>query len=505
MAKLTAWAFLGVVATGLFLGVFGQNPESDTFETPTPVPAKQEKIMVLHLSDEGRYMVDEVQADFIIAQLDKAESEGFTRVIFKIDTYGGVVMHARTITERLLRLKIPTIAYVTTKAISAGTFIAYACDQIVMEQNTTLGDAQMIMQTAEGIEEAPEKAVTVFRADWRKACDIKNRSFALARGFFEVDVEVLQVGKPQDLRFITREDYEFLAEKDRPPIVKVVVKKGELLTVFAKEAQALGIAREASSFEAFLQSEGLQAADLQEQQMSFNQKVLRFLGANSWVFLILTMVGLNGIYMEIKMPGFGAPGLTALVCFTIVFGSRFLLGTASPLELAVFVAGIVCCLAEIFVLPGFGVAGITGIVLMFGSLIFASLPDFGGSIPVVPRFEMQWEWLGSLFRWTMASFLLSFLMFFGLITLILKSPVKSPLVLAGELSNDEGVVAPVVEDVAAILGREGVIEGGLRPGGKMRLEQGKLIDVVSEVGFIDDGQRVVVDKLDGNRVIVRPV
>nr|WP_279382511.1 NfeD family protein [Acanthopleuribacter pedis] len=449
-------------------------------------------------------MVDEVQADFIIAQLDKAEAEGFTRIILKIDTYGGVVMHARTITERLLRLKIPTTAYVTTKAISAGTFIAYACDTIVMESNTTLGDAQMIMQTTEGIKEAPEKAVTVFRADWRKACDIKNRSFALARGFFEIDVEVLQVGKPEDLRFMTREDYEFLAEKDRPPIIKIVVKKGELLTLFAKEAQALGIATEASSFEAFLKSEGLRAADLEEQQMTFSQNILRFLGANSWVFLILTMVGLNGIYMEIKMPGFGAPGLTAVVCFTIVFGSRFLLGTASPLELAVFVAGILCCLAEIFVLPGFGVAGITGMVLMFASLVFASLPDFGGPLPI-PRFEMQWEWLRSLLWLTASSFLLSFLLFGGLVTLILKSPVKSPLVLAHELTSNEGVVAAVVEEAAAILGREGVIEGGLRPGGKMRLDQGKLIDVVSEVGFIDDGQRVVVDKLDGNRVVVRPV
>ncbi len=505
MAKPAAFWMSVVLWAGFSAAALGWNPEGALEKSPGAVAPVREKIMVLHLSDEGRYMVDEVQADFIIAQLDKAEAEGYTRVIFKIDTYGGVVMHARTITERLLRLKIPTTAYVTTKAISAGTFIAYACDQIVMERNTTLGDAQVIMQTADGIQEAPEKAVTVFRADWRKACDIKNRSFALARGFFEIDVEVLQVGKPEELRFMTREDYDFLAEKDRPPIVKVVVKKGQLLTVFAKEAQALGIATEASSFEAFLKSEGLNAADLEEQQMTFSQDVLRFLGANPWVFLILTMVGLNGIYMEIKMPGFGAPGLTAVVCFTIVFGSRFLLGTASPLELAVFAAGILCCLAEIFVLPGFGVAGISGLVLMFGSLIFASLPDFGGGPLPVPRFEMQWAWLSSLFNWTMASFIGSFVMFFGLVSLVLKTPVKSPLVLAHELSNDDGVVAPIVAEASAILGHEGLIEGGLRPGGKMRLDGGRLIDVVSEVGFLDDGQRVVVDRLDGNRVIVRPV
>lgn len=463
--------------------------------------AKAGRVLVVPVSDEGKFMVDQVQAEFIIDALDRAEEESFARVVLVIDTFGGVVMSAREITERLLRLSIPTTAYVETKAISAGTFIAFACDDIVMEEKSTLGDAQMIMQTMEGIEEAPEKLVTVYRSDWKKACDAKGHPFPLALGFFEIDAEVLWVGQGDDRQFILREDYDQLPEDQRAPIIRVISKKGQLLTLHAGEAEELGLARVVPSLDDYLESAGFRRSDVDRQEMSWKRRVLRFLGANNWIFFVLVLVGLNGLYMEIKAPGFGIPGLAAIVCFAIVFGSRYLLGTASELEIFLFVVGVLLALAEIFVIPGFGVTGIAGLILIFGSLLLASLPEFDG----LPQNELEWEWVTGMLGLVLVSFLASMMTMFFVLPSLLKVPAIQVRMLKTEFRAEDGYIMDTVDDRAHLVGLEGRVEGGLRPTGKVRLDDGRLLDVVADGTFIDDRTRVRINQIDGNRVIVRVV
>ncbi|MCB1044204.1 MAG: hypothetical protein KDC35_14785 [Acidobacteria bacterium] len=467
-----------------------------------PLMAGQ-KVLVIPVSDNGKYMVDQVQADWIVEALDRAEEQGYDQIILTIDTFGGVVFSAREITERLLRVDIPTIAYVETKAISAGTFIAFACDEIVMEEKTTLGDAQVIMQTAEGIEEAPEKIVTVFRSDWKKACDENGHSFALAQGFFDAAAEVLRVAGADDtFSFMLRDEWELLDEPDRPKILEIVSKSGQLLTLHSGEADALGIATEVADFNAFLEDRGLTEGDLHRLEMETNDKILRFLGANTWIFFLLTIIGLNGLYMEIKAPGFGIPGLTALICFAIVFGSKFMLGTASPIEIALFALGIAMALVEIFVLPGFGIFGIASILLVFGSLLMATLPDIG-EIPIDS--DLQWAWLKSSALVLSAAFATSIALFAILLPSFLKLGFVQRRLLATELTATAGYVMDTVADRTTLKGQTGVAEGDLRPAGKLRLDDDRLLDVVSDSGYIDDGTQLKVVAIDGNRVIVRPV
>lgn len=488
--------WLSLLAMLLAFGSFAQEEVADD-----AVVEANEKVLVLRLSDDGRYMVDQVQAEFIIEALEQAEAQGYAKVILKIDTFGGVVMAAREINEALLRLQIPTIAYVETKAISAGIFIAWSCDEIVMEQHTTIGDAQMIMQTPQGIEEAPEKLVTVYRSDWKKASDAKGRSFALAQGFFDQEVEVFQVGTPDDFEFMLREDYFGIDEAERPPKIKVISKAGQLLTLHAAEAQDLGIVTVAESFDGFLADRGIAEDVLVEQDMTFNQNVLRYLGSNPWIYLLLVLIGLNGLYTELKAPGFGIPGFTALVCFVLLFGSRFFLGTATPLELIVFVVGLLLTVVEIFVLPGLGVAGVTGLVLMVGSLIFASMPDFG-----VPQFAFQWNWAGHLLMLTVISFFLSILSVFTVIPLLFKLPVRQNRDFALEFDADKGyVMDTLAEKRTQLLGLKGTVRGGLRPSGKIELDDGSWIEASSDAGLLDDGARVEVIRVSGNYVMVHPL
>lgn len=467
------------------------------WQEPPPSPPVPERILVLRLSDEGRYMVDQVQADFLIERLQSAEEEGFTRVILKIDTFGGVVYSAREITEQLIRMTIPTTAYVETKAISAGAFIAWACDEIVMQSHTTIGDAQMIMQTPEGIEEAPEKMVTVFRSDWQKLSEAKGRSFALAQGFFDQAVEVLQVGEPDDFEFILRDDYERLPVDERPPELEIISKAGQLLTLHAEKAEELELVEVFPDFESYLQARSYPTPEVNE--MTLNQQILRFLGANSWIFFLLTLIGLNGIYMEIKAPGFGIPGFTAIVCFTLVLGSRYLLGTASMLELLVFVLGIALCVVEIFVLPGLGVVGLAGILCMFGALVLASFPDFGG----MPSYDFQFDWLTSLSLNLIAVFFVSIFTLVFLLPRLFTLPGARRGVLKNEMRAEDGYVLDTGSQYLDLKGQSGVAVGDLRPVGKIRLADGRLLDVTAGSDFIPDETRVRIAAIEGNRILVQ--
>ncbi len=469
------------------------------WQEPAPSENKHEKVLVLPLHDDG-YMVDQVQADFLIERLKRAEEEGFTRIILKIDTYGGVVFSARDITEQLIRMKIPTTAYVETKAISAGAFIAWACDEIVMQEHTTIGDAQMIYQTMEGgIEEAPEKMVTVFRSDWQKLSEAKGRSFALAQGFFDQSVEVLRVGDDDHFEFILRDDYDRLPVDERPRELEVVSKAGQLLTLHAEKAEELHLVQVFPDYQTFLDTRGYR--DTHSIDMTINQQILRLLGVNSWIFFLLTLIGLNGIYMEIKAPGFGIPGFTAIVCFTLVLGSRYLLGTASILELLIFVLGIGLCVVEIFVLPGLGVVGLTGILCMFGALVLASFPDFGG----LPSYDLQYEWLTSLSLNMIAVFLASILTLVFLLPRLFKLPGARRGVLQNEMRAEDGFVLDTGSQYRELTGHTGVAVGDLRPVGKIRLADGTLLDVTSGSDFIPADTHIRIAAIEGNRILVQPV
>ena len=456
------------------------------------------KTMIIPLSDEGQYMVDLVQAEFIIESLDRAEREGYERVVLEIDTYGGVVFAARQITERLLRMKIPTIAYVETQAISAGIFIAWACDEIVMKEFATIGDAQMIIQTIDGMEEAPEKAVTVFRSDWKKSSEFKGRPFAVAQGFFDVDAEVLQVGNAFSWEYILRDDYDNLPKDKQKPIMATISKKGQLLTMTDQEATRAGIAVTTDGLDAYLNNIHVPANQRQRVQMHFNQKILRYLGMNNWIFTLLIAVGLLGLYMEIKAPGFGAPGLTAVVCFTLFFGSRYFIGTANAFEMVIFAVGLILCLVEIFVLPGFGVSGILGLSCIFGSLILASIPNLGS----LPSSGLKFEWLGSLTLFMLIGFIGSLLIAFFVFPLFLKLPVTKRNALSTEMRAENGYVMDTVSAESNLLGETGVAQGDLRPSGKVMLDDGRFLDVVSDGQFVEDGSRIRVARVDGNRIIV---
>jgi membrane-bound serine protease (ClpP class) len=236
---------------------------------------------------------------------------------------------------------------------------------------------------------------------------------------------------------------------------------------------------------------------------------------------ILILIGLVMIFLEIQTPGFGIPGITAVVAFLIVFGSSALLGRVGSLEIIIFLAGLGCLAVEIFVLPGFGVVGISGFVLIGLSLVL-SMQDF-----VIPRFDWEWTLFGRNLLVVFAG-LLAAISGIAVIALLgprikifdrimLKtaitgtaggpdpeSPAGKAFVANPGSFGASGLAAEDEENFAALTGKIGTSDTVLRPSGRAVFD-GKVYDVVADGEFIDEGRGIVVTRVRGNRIIVKRV
>ncbi len=218
---------------------------------------------------------------------------------------------------------------------------------------------------------------------------------------------------------------------------------------------------------------------------------------------LLLIVGLIGLYLEIAAPGLSVSGLTALLCFGIFFWSHFLGGTAGWLEVLLFGLGVVCLICELFVVPGFGIFGITGIGLVVISLIMAS-QDF-----VVPSDEVQWAQLRMNSFVVLGAVLGVLLLLAGQILFLDSLPGLSRFKLAVPDSTVRGTDGSMTSLLQASgshknfnVGAEGIADSDLRPAGKVMID-GDLVDVVTEGDYVEQGDRVAVLQIEGNRVVVR--
>jgi membrane-bound serine protease (ClpP class) len=205
------------------------------------------------------------------------------------------------------------------------------------------------------------------------------------------------------------------------------------------------------------------------------------------------------IFLEINTPGFGIPGVTAIIAFLLVFGSGALLGRVGSLEIILFIIGLGLLAVEIFIIPGFGVIGISGFILIGLSLIF-SMQDF-----IIPRFEWEWALLG---RNALVVFVGLIAAIAGIAVIALLGPktkifdrLMLKTAITGTAGQDESPSSPNFE---ALIGKIGIAATTLRPSGRVEIE-GEVYDADANGAFIDEGRGVKVTQIRGNRVIVRLV
>jgi membrane-bound serine protease (ClpP class) len=364
---------------------------------------------------------------------------------------------------------------------------------------TTIGDCAPITYSQEGPEMLGEKFQSPIRAKFRALAKRNGYPVKLAEAMVSMDREIFEVVTDGDKVLMDASDYEDLTDEDKKKITskKTIVEEGELLTMHAEEAVDLGFSRmTVQSVEDMLDRMGIENYEIRRVEPNWSESMVRFIGR---IAPILMMIGLAALYMEMKAPGFGLPGIVGLVCLAIVFLSQYMVGLADYTELLIIGFGLVLMGIEVFVLPGFGIAGFAGIVFLAVGLILSFqgfvLPD-----PAVP-----WEFgiLVDNVIQVVGAFLAAFLT--GLLFLAYVLPRFSSARQGPFLeTNLKSAHADSSETSKVKVGDRGVAMTFLRPSGKMKIN-GEILDVVTENEFLEKGTPVMVNAIKGNRVIVAAV
>ncbi|MCP4674239.1 MAG: nodulation protein NfeD [Deltaproteobacteria bacterium] len=393
-------------------------------------------------------------------------------LILDINTPGGRVDAATEIRDAIMDAPktMRTVAFIHPRAISAGAFISFACDLIFIADGGSMGAATPISIGGSGeAEPVDEKMVSYFRTEMATTARAKGRRGDIAEAMVDYEVEI-----------------------------EGITTAGKLLTLDTAGALRWKIADAvANSMDEVLELLALGGAEQRNLKPNWAEEVARIL-THPILSGLLMSIGVLGILIELYQPGFGLPGIVGISCLVIFFAGHLVVNLAGWEEVLLFVVGIGLLGVEVFVTPGFGVLGGLGVIGIVMSLVLAMI-----SLPIDVSFNTGY--LGVAISRVFISLMATFVAFFGVILLLPRTKFfqKSIFVLRSAITDTAsgGVEGAVVEKVLAS-GISGVAESFLRPAGIARFGD-KRVDVLSEGDFIEQGERVVIVRTEGNRVVVK--
>lgn len=408
-------------------------------------------------------MIDLGLAPFVNRVLDQAAAEGAAAVILDINTFGGRVDGAVLIRDALLNAKTPTVAFVNKRAISAGALISLAAEKIVMAEGGTIGAATPVQLGEPGSAARPveEKTVSYVRKEFRATAESRRRPPLIAEAMVDADVAI-----------------------------PGLIEKGKLLTLTTTEALKHKVADfRANTLEEVLKPLGLEGAEIKSFSPHWAENLVRWL-THPVVSSLLISIGMLGIILELRTPGFGIPGMIGLMSLALFLWGHWLVELAGWEELLLLGLGLMLLLLEIFVFPGFGISGILGILALLGGLSL-SLVGSGAT----------WDFMLEALQRVVVALLLAFLLSLLMLRVLPRLPFGRRLVLESGLPAGEGH-ATETEGDRQWVGRTGSAVSPLRPAGIADIA-GSRLDVVSEGEFIESGTAITVTKADGGRIVVR--
>jgi len=433
-------------------------------------------------------------AFFIKRSLESAERSGSAAVILDVNTFGGRVDAAVDIRDALDACNIPTTAYVNKRAISAGALICLATERITMAPGSTIGAATPVGIGGAGEKlELGEKEKSYVRGEFRATAERNGHSPILAEAMVDPDVEALVLFEEKGPRVISKFEAEDILKIDTKAKTNVVSSKGKLLTMTTAEALEAGLAEATpESLDELVRSLGFDPADKVVAEVSWSEYIVRFLTHPIVSGLLLTF-GVLGIFFELQMPGWGVSGTFGAVCLLLFFGGHYIAGLASVVDVLLFMIGLALLAAEIFVVPGFGVTGIAGLLCIFAGIYMA----------LVKRPIPQFSWDYQILDAAMVTFILMVVAItIGVVVIWRISPksgLKQLLVLSTSERAKDGYIAS--QSLEALLGRVGKSLTHLRPAGRALID-GEPYEVQSEGEFIEKHKSLVVVRVVGNKVFV---
>lgn len=402
--------------------------------------------------------IDKSSQRLVTLGLQKAVESGSDYVLLDLDTYGGAVDAADSIRSAILQCPVPVVAYVNMQAASAGALISIACDSIYMKTGSSIGAATVVDQSGKVM---PDKYQSFMRGMMRSTAQATGRD---------------------------------------PKIAESMTDTANVLTLTPSEAIEVGfcegIAESYQDVAAVLAGGQEYVIRDMSEDMTWLDRLIQIL-LNPFLQSIFMMMIVGGIFVEIRTPGIGLPLLTAVIGALLYFAPAYLGNLASNWEIVLFVIGLLLIALEIFVIPGFGVAGISGIVLVIVSLALAmvdntDLINWDGSLNLEPVLRP----IGIVIISATAAI-------FGSVWLVrrlFETRSFDHIALRDEMKASEGFTG-VVSGLEQYVGSEVTVFTDLKPSGKVQSTDGQIHEGVMKYGgFASKGETLRVVSAEQGRL-----
>ena len=387
-------------------------------------------------------------SSYIERALKEAETNDAKIVVFEIDTLGGRVDAALQIRDRIIGLNIPSIAYIKNRAWSAGALISLSTEYLIMDKSASIGAAEP--------RPAEEKIISALRAEFASTASSRGRSEMIASAMVDKDIEI-----------------------------ENVVEKDKILTLDANKAVELnfidGIAGNVKKALNILNYENIEIKYIYP---NWAENVSRFV-TNPVVSPLLLSIGFLGLVIEFWTLGWGIAGTIGIVSLSLFFGGHVLVGLAGWETIILFLVGIFLLLAEIFIIPGFGLAGISGIVAMVASIFLA---------------------LGNIIQATYSILIalsISILGFFLLLKYLPSTRTWKKFILSTQQKKELGYTVGT-KDLKRLMSKEGITTTPLRPSGIAEVNNIK-INVITRGEYIESNIKIKIISIEGNKIVVEAI
>lgn len=424
-------------------------------------PASPQQIFVMDLRAE----IDARTNRYVDLALQQASEINADLIIIDMDTYGGALYDADDIRTRLLNYEKPVYVFINKDAASAGALISIACDSIYMAPGASIGAATVVNGSTG--EAAPDKYQSYMRSIMRSTAEATGRNPQIAEAMVD----------------------ESLA-------VDSISPAGRVVTFSTSEAIKYGYCTaKVNSIEEILERNQIDNYQLTHFELSTTEKIIA-LFVNPYISGILILVMLGGIYFELQTPGVGFPLLAAFIALVLYLTPYYLNGLAANWEVVTFFVGFALLALEVFVIPGFGIAGLGGLILILGSLILIMLNNQSFDFFFVDTDALLQAVLTALIG-TMGGIIL---MFFGSARFA-DSKAFNRIALQNKQSSSEGYVSKEKEE-ASLLGKEGIAFTVLRPSGKIMIDD-ELYDAYTRGDYIAKNEKIVVVSDEGSSLRVK--
>jgi membrane-bound serine protease (ClpP class) len=494
------------------LTLFGCGREASTLEPgAAPAPGVTYVRLAGALGAATAAPIDVGTQALIQRGIRQAKSNGDKTLILEMDTGGGALDTLWNIEKLLVAAEedgIEVVTWVHLHAGSAGALLTLSSKRVYMASSGTIGSAEPVTQGAQGLQElepgVKEKITSFLRAQYASLAEKRGRPAALAIAMVDAEAEVRQVKIDGELRLVTGDEWNSLRESGaNAELVRVVLPRGKLLNLTAKEAVELGFVDGiADGLSEVVAKLGLppQTVVSPALELTNGDKLVVWLAR---LTPLLLLAGLVCAYLELKMPGFGVPGILAIVCFALLLVGQYLAGLADIPHIVAVAVGAALIAVEVFLVPGSLWLGITGLVLVVGGLILGSLgPGFDFSSPI------DRERIVDATARILISASLALVAVLVLSRYLPKTPVMKHLVLvpagdgtafAGAMPEASGRTAEV-----ARVGAVGTVTSALRPVGKVVLDAhgAHEFEARSAGPLIENGARVRVVEVSAARLVV---